>query len=89
MEPEFGWVLQTRRSWMQVADQYRLLLIPLLAGSVLFAFLAMAALAPAVRQLRSVQRRLRFLCQETHIVLSYQPIFQLSPRRVIGCETLM
>jgi len=89
VEPEFGWVLQTRRSWMQVADQYRLLLIPLLAGSVLFAFLAMAALAPAVRQLRSVQRRLRFLCQETHIVLSYQPIFQLSPRRVIGCETLM
>lgn len=89
VEPEFGWVLQTRRSWAQIADQYGLLLGTLLAASILLAVLAMAALAPAVRQLRSVQSRLRFLCQETHIVLHYQPIFQLDSRRVIGCEALM
>lgn len=81
-------VLQTRRSLPGIIDDSDMLLPSLLAGSLLIAVLAMGTLAPHVRNLAHLRNRIDYLCNETHLTLVYQPIFDLSTMRPVGCEVL-
>ncbi len=87
--PNTALVFQTRRSWMSVMDQHSPLLIGMLLGSLLIAVLVAGTLAPRILQLCGVQNRVRFLCDENHIQLMYQPIFDLRSNQLVGCEVLM
>ncbi len=87
--PDSLLVFQTQRYWTSVIEQNSRLLAGMLIGSILFAALAASALSPHIRQLCDVQNRVRFLYDEDHIQLVYQPIFDLSSNQPIGCEVLM
>lgn len=89
MEPDSDLVLQTRRGLRAIAQQNGLLILTMLLGSLLIGALASGALAPYVKKLGSVGKRIRFLCDDSHIQLVYQPIFDLASLRPIGCEVLM
>ncbi|MBP6019864.1 MAG: EAL domain-containing protein [Burkholderiaceae bacterium] len=82
-------IFQTRRDWISVMTQNSTLLIGMLIGSILFSVLAASALAPHILQLCGVHNRVRFLCDEDHIQLVYQPIFDLRSNQPVGCEVLM
>lgn len=87
--PDTALVFQTRRSWTAVMEQNSALLAGMLMGSILCAVLAGSALAPRILQLRDVQNRVRFLDNEAHIQLLYQPVFDLASNQLVGCEVLM
>lgn len=83
------WVFQTQRDISEIMHDNSTLLISMLIGALLIAALAASALTPYVLRLRGIEHRVRFLCDEAHILLTYQPIFDLSSRRIAGCEVLM
>ncbi|CAM5314765.1 EAL domain-containing protein [Eoetvoesiella caeni] len=87
--PDIDLVLQTQRRAGAIIQDNELLLAALLMGSVVIAALAAGTLAPYVTRLGAVQHRVRFLCREEHLVLLYQPIFDLASGKPIGCEVLM
>ena len=82
-------VLQSQRSLVAILRDSGALLPALLAGSLLIAVLAAGTLAPYVIGLRDVRNRIRFLCDDAHILLVYQPIFDLFTMKPVGCEVLM
>src|SRR3546814_19022884 len=82
-------VLQSRRSWSLIPQDSGALLPTMLAGSLLIAVLAVGTLAPYVVGLRGIQDRIHFLCDDAHIQLVYQPIFDLTTMKPVGCEVLM
>src|SRR3546814_20503377 len=45
--------------------------------------------SPYVVGLRGIQNRIHFLCDDAHIQLVYQPIFDLTTMKPVGCEVLM
>src|SRR5690554_6085157 len=65
-----------------------MLLAALLAGSLLIAVLAVGTITPYVLRLSGLQNRIGFLCDEPHLALVYQPVFDLNTMRPIGCEVL-
>lgn len=88
MAPDLDIVLQTRRSLPTILRDGGALLAMLLAGSVLVALLVMGSITPYIRRLRGLRNRIAFLCDEAHLALVYQPVFDLETRRPIGCEVL-
>jgi EAL domain-containing protein (putative c-di-GMP-specific phosphodiesterase class I) len=82
-------VLQSQRSLAQIVQQSGALLPAMLAGSLLIAVLTVGTLAPYVVGLRDVRNRIHFLCDDAHVLLLYQPIFDLSTLHPVGCEVLM
>lgn len=83
------WVFQTQRNMSEIMHDNSVLLISMLIGALLIAALAAGALTPYVLRLRGIEHRVRFLCDEAHILLTYQPIFDLNSKRLAGCEVLM
>jgi EAL domain-containing protein (putative c-di-GMP-specific phosphodiesterase class I) len=81
--------LQSQRSLAQIVQQSGALLPAMLAGSLLIAVLTVGTLAPYVVGLRDVRNRIHFLCDDAHVLLLYQPIFDLSTLHPVGCEVLM
>lgn len=88
-QPGSPWVFQTQRSIRAIIHDNSILLIGMLISAVLIASLATGALTPYVLRLRGIENRVRFLCDEAHILLVYQPIFDLNSQRIAGCEVLM
>ncbi|MFW7343553.1 EAL domain-containing protein [Pollutimonas sp. H1-120] len=82
-------VLQSRRSLAAIARDSGALPPAMLAGSLLIAVLTVGTLAPYVMGLRDVRNRIHFLCDDAHILLVYQPIFDLTTMKPVGCEVLM
>src|SRR3546814_5688539 len=82
-------VLQSRRSWSLIPQDSGALLPTMLAGSLLIDVLAVGTLAPYVVGLRGIQNRIHFLCDDAHIQLVYQPIFDLTTMQPVGCDVLM
>lgn len=89
VQPELNLVLQSRRSLTSIVQESGMLLPSMLIGSLLFALLTTGALAPYIVKLCGIQNRIRFLCNDAHILLIYQPIFDLRTMKPIGCEVLM
>ena len=81
-------VLQTRRSVGAVLRENSALLAFLLAASLLIAALVVSAINPYVMRLSKLRNRIGFLCDEAHLALVYQPIFDLATLRPVGCEVL-
>src|SRR5690606_19372165 len=52
------------------------------------AVLAVGTITPYVLRLSGLQNRIGFLCDEAHLALVYQPVFDLNTMRPIGCEVL-
>lgn len=88
MEPGLDMVFQTRRSLSTVVQESGALLPALLLGALLIALLTVAAVTPPIMRLRGLQNRIKFLCDEAHLTLVYQPVFDLHTLRPIGCEVL-
>lgn len=88
-EPNNPWVFQTQRNISEIMHDNSVLLISMLIGALLIAALAAGALTPYVLRLRGIEHRVRFLCDEAHILLTYQPIFDLNSKHLAGCEVLM
>lgn len=88
MTPGPDLVLQSRRSLGDIVHESGLLLPALLAGSLLIAGLAYGTITPYIIRLRGLHKRIGFLCDETHLLLVYQPVFDLATLRPIGCEVL-
>lgn len=86
--PDLDVVLQTQRGLATIARQSEMLLSALLAGSLLIAVLAVGTITPYVLRLSGLQNRIGFLCDEAHLALVYQPVFDLNTMRPIGCEVL-
>lgn len=86
--PGLDIVLQTRRHLGGIVDDSGMLLPSLLAGAVLIAMLAVSALMPHIRRLSHLRNRIGHLCDEAHLALVYQPIFDLATMRPVGCEVL-
>ena len=82
-------VLQSRRSLAAIVQDGGMLLPAMLAGSLLIAVLTVGTLAPYVMGLRDVRNRIQYLCDDAHILLVYQPIFDLATMKPVGCEVLM
>lgn len=87
MVPGQDLVLQTRRSLLAIVHNDVLLPV-LLAGSLLIAGLVIGTVTPFVYRLGSLRRRIGFLCDEAHLALVYQPVYDLATLRPIGCEVL-
>ena len=81
-------ILQTYRSPGMIVQQSGMLLPALLTASLLIAVLAVGTITPYVLRLCGLHNRVDFLCDEAHLMLVYQPIFDLTTRRPIGCEVL-
>ena len=88
MTPGLDLILQTQRSLGTIVQQNGILLPALLASSLLIAVLAVGTITPYVAKLSELQNRIAYLCDEAHLTLVYQPIFDLITRRPIGCEVL-
>lgn len=88
MDPGLDTVLQTQRRLGTIVQENSLLLPALLAGSLLIAVLAVGTLTPYVMRLRNLRNRIGFLCDEAHLTLVYQPLFDLTTMRPVGCEVL-
>lgn len=86
--PGLDMVLQTQRSLVTIARQNGMLLPALLAASLLITALAVGTIAPYVTKLRDLRNRIGFLCNEAHLSLVYQPVFDLKTLRPVGCEVL-
>lgn len=87
MAPEADVVLQTRRGLWAIVQHDRLL-PALLVGSLLMAALLYGTITPFVVRLCSLRQRIGYLCHEEHLMLLYQPVFDLTTMRPIGCEVL-
>lgn len=87
--PDVDLIFQTRRHAGAIMQDNDMLLAALLLGSIVIAALTAGTLAPYIVRLSGVQNRVRFLCSEEHLVLVYQPIFDLTSGKPIGCEVLM
>src|SRR5690606_40271089 len=81
-------VLQTRRNMWQIAQQNNAVLIVQLIASLLVSALAIGAISPRVARLGDIRHRLAFLCNDNHLTLVYQPIFDLRTMQLVGCEVL-
>lgn len=81
-------LLQTQRSLATIVRDSSMLLLILLVGSLLITVLTVGTIAPYVRTLSALRNRIAFLCDEAHLELYYQPIFDLANRRPVGCEVL-
>lgn len=81
-------VLQTQRRLGAVISDSGLLLPALLAASLLIAVLATGTLSPYINKLSHLRNRIGFLCDEGHLALMYQPIFDLTTMQPVGCEVL-
>lgn len=88
MDPDGDIVLQTRRDLRTIVRDSGILLPGLLAGSLLIAVLAVGTITPYVIKLTHLRNRIGFLCNESHLALVYQPIFDLNTLRPVGCEVL-
>lgn len=86
--PQDDLVLQTRRSLGTVFQENGALFAALLAGSLFIAVLIMGTVRPYVIKLSGLRNRIGFLCNEAHLALVYQPIFDLATLRPVGCEVL-
>lgn len=89
MQPKMSWIFQTQRSIGAIMHDNNVLLIGMLISTLLIAGLTVGTLTPYVLRLRGIENRVRFLCDEAHILLTYQPIFDLNSSRLVGCEVLM
>jgi len=89
VHPQIDLVMQTQRSLGQITRQNSVLLFCMLIGSSLITVLAVGVLAPYVATWSSVQNRVQFLCDEEHLLLVYQPVFDLATMKPVGCEVLM
>lgn len=89
MRPNMSWVFQTQRNIGAIMRDNSVLLVIMLISTLLIAVLAVGTLTPYVLRLRGIENRVRFLCDEAHIVLMYQPFFDLKSNRLAGCEVLM
>lgn len=87
MTPGIDVVLQTQRSVFTIVRQ-DMLLPAFLPGLLLIAALAIGAVTPYVQKLGRLSHRIRFLCDDAHLMLLYQPVFDLRTMRPIGCEVL-
>lgn len=87
MTPGLDVVLQTQRSLLTIV-RHDMLLPVFLPGLLLIAALAIGASTPYVQKLGRLSHRIRFLCDDAHLMLLYQPIFDLQTMRPIGCEVL-
>lgn len=87
MAPGQDVVLQTRRSLPAIVQGNALLPV-LLAGSLLIAGLVIGTVTPFVYRLGSLRNRIGLLCDEAHLALVYQPVFDLATLRPVGCEVL-
>lgn len=86
--PDLDVVLQTRRSLPVILHSAGIVLPALLTGSLLIAVLAAGTVAPHVARLGDLRNRIAFLCDEAHLALVYQPVFDLATLRPVGCEVL-
>ncbi len=89
IHPQIDLVMQTQRDLTQIMQQNSVLLFCMLLGSVLIAVLTVGVLAPYIATLSSVRNRVRFLCDDAHLLLAYQPVFDLATMKPVGCEVLM
>ena len=87
MTPGLDVVLQTQRSLLNIARQ-DLLLLALFAGTLLIAVLTVGTITPYVLRLSGLVKRIGFLCDDAHLMLLYQPVFDLQTMRPMGCEVL-
>nr|WP_189495256.1 CSS-motif domain-containing protein [Luteimonas padinae] len=81
-------VLQTQRSLPAIVVRGGALFPLLAAASLLVGALAAGAIAPHVARLGELRKRIGFLCDEAHLALVYQPVFELATGRTVGCEVL-
>lgn len=86
--PSQDLVLQTRRGLGTIVRQSGLWFPILLAGSLLIAVLSVGTIAPYVARLCNLRNRIGFLCDEAHLALVYQPVFDLATLQPVGCEVL-
>lgn len=86
--PGLDVALQTQRGPGTIVRESGMLLPVLLAGSLLIAVLAVGTIAPYVLKLSDLRNRIGFLCNERHLALVYQPVFDLTTMRPVGCEVL-
>ena len=87
MAPDLDVALQTRRDLLSIVRHDALLPV-LLAVSVLIALLFACSLRPFIYKLSSLRNRIEFLCKEAHLLLVYQPVYDLATMRPVGCEVL-
>lgn len=88
LTPDSDIVLQTRRGSGVIARDSGPLFPGLLAASLLIAVLSVGILRPVILRLSRLHNRIGYLCDDQHLVLSYQPVFDLISGRPIGCEVL-
>ncbi|WP_397474313.1 EAL domain-containing protein [Pusillimonas sp.] len=86
--PEHDLVLQTRRSLGAIFQESGALFAWLLAASLFIAALVVGTVRPYVIKLTALRNRIGFLCDGAHLTLAYQPIFDLTSLRPVGCEVL-
>ncbi|NYT25463.1 EAL domain-containing protein [Alcaligenaceae bacterium] len=86
--PGLDVALQTQRGPGTIVRESGMLLPVLLAGSLLIAVLAVGTIAPYVLKLSGLRNRIGFLCDEAHLALVYQTVFDLTTMRPVGCEVL-
>ncbi|MDQ7989996.1 MAG: EAL domain-containing protein [Candidatus Dactylopiibacterium sp.] len=84
-----GVVLHASTRLAGIVDRHRLwlsggLLLALFAG-----VLASAAARIRLALLTDIRQRIRYLCDEAHLVCLYQPIMDMHEGRIVGCEVLM
>ena len=81
-------VIQTALRTNKLGTDPLALLAGILAASALLGFFAGQTLSARFHHLRSMDFRIRSLCNEANIVCHFQPIVHLASGRVIGCEAL-
>src|SRR5690606_11038440 len=86
--PDIDLVLQSRRTAGMISAEHGMLFPGLLITSLIVGSLSAGAIKPHIQRLAALRNRISHLCNDAHLALVYQPIFDLQTLRPVGCEVL-
>ncbi|NQD35812.1 EAL domain-containing protein [Permianibacter sp. IMCC34836] len=82
-------ILHSRISSRELLQRNRFWLLGSLGLAFFIGLLTAIAVRLKLTLLSDIDHRIRYLCDETHLICHYQPIVSLADGRIVGCEVLM
>lgn len=77
-----------KRTAGMISAEHGMLFPGLLITSLIVGSLSAGAIKPHIQRLAALRNRISHLCNDAHLALVYQPIFDLQTLRPVGCEVL-